>query len=86
VSEQPSAPEPPSHREPEAEVSSEPAPARRAIIGLAFLLGGLAMIFIGWVWGCQSGIDAAFAGAVVVVGIVGAAAGGVMLGRLVFRR
>lgn len=42
---------------------------------LAFLFGGLAMIFIGWVWGRATPIDGVYGGAVVVAGIAGALGG-----------
>jgi hypothetical protein len=67
--------------------SPEPPTARRTLLtGLAFLLGGLAMIFIGWVWGRATALDGVYAGAVVVVGVVGTVAGALMLGRLILRR
>jgi hypothetical protein len=75
----------PADPQPEAP-APEASGGRRAMIGLAFLAGGLAMIFIGWVWGRASAIDGAFAGAVIVVGVSGTAAGALMLGRMLLGR
>jgi hypothetical protein len=61
-------------------------PRRSVANGFAFLLGGLAMIFIGWVWGRDSALDGVYAGALLVVGVVGAVAGAALLVQLLWRR
>ena len=55
-------------------------------MALLFVLGGVALIFIGWVWGRPTPLDGVFAGSIIVVGATGILAGAWMLYRILTSR